>query len=98
MNSVEFSKATAKGKRFKAIFKLDGKRVKTIQFGDINAKGRTYIDGATKQTRDAYIARHKVREDWSVPDNRGSLSKYIIWETPSLKENIRLFKKKFNLS
>lgn len=97
MDEVVFSKGTAQGKRFKAVFKNKGKKVKTIQFGDANAVGRTYIDGADKKVRDNYIARHRVREDWTRPDTAGTLAKIIIWETPDLDQNISIFKKRFDL-
>jgi len=96
MRSFVIVPGTAKGKRFKALFYNErGKRIKTVQFGDSQAAGRTYIDGASRVTRNNYIARHRVREDWTNPFSRGALSRYIIWETPDLHTNINLFKKRF---
>jgi hypothetical protein len=36
--------------------------------------------------RKAYIARHRVREDWNDPTSRGALSRFILWEYPTLEE------------
>ena len=51
-----------------------------------------------KERRQRYKNRHKVRENWNDYKSAGSLSLYILWgESTSLRENIRLFKKRFNL-
>ena len=44
-----------------------------------------------------YIARHKVNENWKVPDTPGSLSRWILWNKPSFKESVKDYKKKFKL-
>jgi hypothetical protein len=69
---------------------------KKVNFG---AKGSsTYLDHKDEAKRKAYIARHKVNEDFDKPMTPGSLSKNLLWgPTTSLRENIALFKKKFNL-
>jgi hypothetical protein len=73
-----------------------GKNTKTVDFG---LKGSTtYLDSKDKDKRAAYIARHKVNEDFNNPLTAGSLAKHILWgATTSLKKNIELFKKKFKL-
>ena len=82
----------AKDKRYTAIFD-DGKK---INFGSKGAT--TYIDSATEKTKDAYLARHKVREDWSNPKTPGALSRHLLWgPTKSIRENVKKFKNKFNL-
>lgn len=49
------------------------------------------------ERRDRYDSRHKSREDWKNPKTAGSLSKWILWNKPSLKASISDYKKKFNL-
>lgn len=69
---------------------------KKVHFGAKNSS--TYLDHKDENKRKAYIARHKVREDFNNPMTAGSLAKNLLWgPTTSLKENIKLFKKKFNL-
>ena len=83
-------KSNRLGKRF--MVEIKGK---LIHFG--SDVGSTYIDHKDKQKRENYIARHKVREDWSRI-NAGSLSRYLLWgDSTSLDENIKQYKKKFNL-
>ena len=90
--SVEPSKR--KDKKLVATFKVDDV-VKKIHFG---LKGSfTYAEGADDQTRNAYIARHTIREDWTTPLNAGSLSFHILWNAKSIDKGIRNFKKIFNL-
>ena len=51
-----------------------------------------------KAQRKRYLDRHRDRENWNVPDTAGSLSARILWgPSTSKRENIRLFKNKFNL-
>jgi len=69
---------------------------KKVHFGAKSSS--TYLDHHSKEKRDAYIARHSVREDFNKPMTAGSLAKNLLWgPTTSLRENIKLFKKRFNL-
>jgi len=46
--------------------------------------------------------RHKARENWQNPMSAGSLSRYILWNKPTLRASIAdyktdlIFSKKFN--
>jgi hypothetical protein len=69
---------------------------KKVHFGSKNSN--TYLDHKDEDKRKAYIARHKVNEDFNKPMTAGSLAKNILWgATTSLRENIKIFKKRFNL-
>ena len=77
-------------KRFTAFFKH-----KQVHFGSKN--GSTFIDHRdTKKKRD-YIARHRVNENWSKPDTPGTLSRYLLWEHPTLEDAVASFKRRFNV-
>lgn len=88
-------------KKYKAIFcECKGKSVckpdqrKVIQFG--SKESQTFTEGASQQKKDSYIARHsKGNENWDAI-NAGSLSRYILWSSKSLKQGIANFKAKFN--
>jgi hypothetical protein len=69
-------------KRLKAVYKFKDGKTKTITFGQKNSKG-TFADGATQQKKDAYIARHKVREDWTDKFSAGFLSRFVLWSERS---------------
>lgn len=66
---------------------------KKIAFG---AKGSfTYSDGADDKTKENYLKRHAVNEDWSKI-NPGSLSRYILWSKKTLAQGIAEFRKRFH--
>jgi hypothetical protein len=97
--------STAKGKRYTATFckckeknACEGTNHTTTHFGDPTAT--TYVDSASAEKKKAYLARHSKSpgQDWSKPTTAGSLSRYLLWGPhKSLRENIKVFKKKFNL-
>lgn len=92
---VTIKKSTRPGKKLMAIFISKNGRTKTIHFGAAGMSDYTkHKDPARKQR---YLARHKARENWNVPDTAGSLSRHILWSEPSLQKSITKFKKKFNL-
>lgn len=48
-----------------------------------------------EKKKSAYIARHSVREDWTDPTKAGTLSRYILWNKPTLRASIADFRKRF---
>lgn len=99
---LTIKKSPKEGKRLMAIFSdpTGKKKDKTIHFGLKNPKRGTFIDTGDKTLRKNYIARHEVREKkfYNDPQRAATLSRFILWgETDSLKKNIELYKKKFNL-
>ena len=82
-------------KAFKAVFKKPGGKTKTVRFGtDSN-----FLLNKAKTNKDkkAYLARHKVNENWGDPTSAGSLSKHLLWNTRNLNTNISAFKNKFKI-
>jgi len=63
---------------------------KKIAFG--SKSSTTFAEGATEQKRDAYLARHRVNEDWTKP-NAGSLSRWVLWSAKSISAGVKNFKK-----
>ena len=49
------------------------------------------------ERKSLYYARHIKREDWTKPMSAGTLSKYILWNKPTLKASIADYIKKFKL-
>ena len=85
---IVIEKSNREGKRFKT--KINNK---TYHFGSLGAF--TYIDGADKKTRENYIKRHQVREDWTKI-NSGSLSRFILWgDSQNINKNLIDFSKRF---
>ncbi len=63
--------------------------------------GREGMSDFTKhkdeERKERYLARHKANENWNKPDTAGALSRWILWNKPTLKESIQDYKKRFSL-
>ena len=68
---------------------------KKVHFGQKGSS--TYIDHHDEKKKDAYIARHKVNENFNNPMTAGSLSRFILWNKTTLSASIADFKRKFKL-
>jgi hypothetical protein len=44
-----------------------------------------------------YLARHRKRENWNDPKTAGALSRWILWNKPTLKESIKSYINKFDM-
>jgi|TARA_R110002153_G_scaffold29256_4_gene89906 hypothetical protein len=96
-DEVKISKSD-RDKKFKAVFYLNGNKKKTLHFGAKGMKDYTLHNiNVRDEKKKNYIARHKVRENWKVPDTPGSLSRWVLWNKTTLKASIDDYKKKFNL-
>ena len=90
---MKISLSTRKGKRFMVKFSNGT----VVHFGQ--AGGKTYIDEGDKAKREAYLKRHKEREDWNDPYSAGALSRWLLWgASPDLETNHTAFMKRFNIS
>lgn len=89
---MEILDSTRKDKRFMAVFNNG----KVIHFG---AKfGNTFIDHKDNKKKENYIKRHsKLNENWNDPYTAGTLSRFILWEKPTLNESVKFYINKFNL-
>ena len=70
-------KSPLSSKKYRAIF--DDKHV------DFGASGYDdYILSGNDVKKKAYIARHRVNENWNDPYSAGTLSRYILWNKKRL--------------
>ena len=95
------SKSDRPTKRLKAVFTDDQGKTKTTHFGLKNPKRGTYIDHKDKELRKNYRARHDATEKkfHSDPKRASTLSRFILWgEETNLKDAVKSYKRKFNLS
>tara|TARA_R100000951_G_scaffold115716_1_gene124731 strand:+ start:4093 stop:4386 length:294 start_codon:yes stop_codon:yes gene_type:complete len=72
-----------------------GSNHKTVHFGSKGSS--TFIDHKDQKKKDAYLARHKVNENWNDPTSAGALSRWLLWNKESLSASISDFKKRFKL-
>lgn len=98
---LSITKSDKPAKKLMAVFEVDGKQ-RTIHFGSAPNKDYTiYYKTEGKSVADkkksAYLARHKVNENWNDPTTAGSLSRWVLWNKPTISASISDFKKRFNL-
>jgi hypothetical protein len=82
-------------KKWDAVFEKEGKE-KVVSFGARGYSDFTKHKNVTRKAR--YIKRHSgMGEHWNKPDTPGALSRWILWNKPSLKGSLRDFRKRFSL-
>jgi len=65
-------------------------KLKTIKFGGYGYDDYTsFPENIREQKKINYIKRHKKRENWEDPLSKGALSKWILWNKPSIIESLR---------
>ena len=95
-DKVIIKKSSKSDKKYMAIFTNNDKsKKKTIHFG---ANGMSdYTIHKDKERMERYLNRHRKRENWEQCDTAGALSRWVLWNKPSLQGSIKDYKKKFNL-
>lgn len=82
-------------KKWDAVFEKEGKE-KVVSFGARGYSDFTKHKNVTRKAR--YIKRHSgMGEHWNKPDTPGALSRWILWNKPTLKGSLRDFRKRFSL-
>lgn len=91
---IKITKSNKAGKKMMAVFEntKTGRR-KTTHFGAQGMSDYTKHKDVNRKKR--YDARHKRRENWNDPTSAGALSKWILWNKPSLKASIADYKRRF---
>jgi hypothetical protein len=83
-------------KKWDAVFvRADGSEI-TTPFGARGMSDYTKHKNPTRKQR--YLDRHRgMNERWDDPTTAGALSRWVLWNKPTLRASIRDFKKRFNL-
>ena len=95
IKKVIIKKSSNPDKKYMAIFTYNDNKTKTTHFGSSTMSDYTIHKDKGRKLR--YIKRHKKRENWNDPVSAGALSRWILWNKPSLRESIKDYKNKFNL-
>lgn len=94
-------------KKLRAVFGFGGgggKRTKAVNFGGRGCGD--YIQysalrgspaGLAQAKRRAYIARHGATESWKDPTAPATLSRYLLWERPTLRGAVASYRKRFKV-
>lgn len=92
--TVEFFPSNRKNKRMMAQFMDRGRKSDIVHFGSKGSS--TYIDHGDDKKKENYIKRHsKLNENWDNPRSAGALSRWILWNEPTLEASINSYKKMF---
>lgn len=93
MESVKIKISDIKGKKYMALFFKGDKQYKKVHFGQEGASD--YTKHKDEERKNRYLARHEKNEDWENPYTPGALSRWILWNKPTLRSSIDDFKKRF---
>lgn len=100
--SVTISRSSNPEKKLMAVFEdSEGKKTKTTHFGQRGASD--YTKHGEKERMERYLERHgggfetSTKENWKDPTTAGALSRWILWNKPSLKASFDDYKSRFGL-
>ncbi len=100
--SVEIKRSSNPEKKLMAVFEdKDGKKIKTTHFGQRGASD--YTKHGEKERMQRYLERHgggtttSTKENWKDPTTAGALSRWVLWNKPSLSGSFSNFKSRFGL-
>lgn len=88
---MELKPSTRKDKKWMAIFK-DG----TItHFGSKGMSDFTIHN--EEDRRQLYLKRHMKNENWNDYKSSGALSRWILWNKPTIQASLKDYKRRFDL-
>lgn len=83
-------------KKYYAEFEGDSGRTSRTYFGAAGMKDYTLHSAADRNIhKDAYLKRHRATEDWSDPTSAGALSRWILWNKPTVSASLKDYKRRF---
>jgi hypothetical protein len=90
-------KSDKSDKKYYAEFENQSGRKKHVYFGAAGMNDYTLFSPAERDIRKAlYLARHRRTENWDDPESSGALSRWILWNLPTISESLADYKKRFN--
>ena len=95
MKTVKIIRSSKADKKYMAMFNIDGKK-KTTHFGQLGADD--YTKTRDEEQKKRYLDRHRANENWNDPLTAGALSRWILWNKPTITESIASYKKRFNFN
>jgi hypothetical protein len=94
-NTIRLRPSHVAAKKWDAVFVSDGKET-VVPFGQKGYSDFTKHKDVTRRAR--YLHRHRgMGEHWNKPRTPGALSRWILWNKPTLRASLRDFKKRFDL-
>ena len=91
---LQIKRSSKPEKKYDAVFERNN-RTKTISFG--TAGMSDFTKHHDEERRQRYLDRHRKNENWSNPVSAGALSRYVLWDKPTVAGGIKAFKSRFGL-
>ena len=76
-------------KKYDAV--IDGKKV--ASFG--SSQHSDFTKHKDEERKQRYLNRHKARENWDDPTSAGALSKFVLWNKPTISTSVKDMNKRF---
>lgn len=94
---LEVRRSRVAGKKWQATFRNEATgRERTTHFGAVGYEDFTTHRDPERKAR--YLERHgRGREDWSDPTSAGALSRWILWNKPTVEASVADFRRRFGL-
>ena len=93
---IQLKKSTNPEKKYMAIFYDEQrKKIKTTHFG--SAGMSDYTKHKDDERKNRYLTRHSANETWNDYMTAGSLSRWILWNNPTLSASYNDYIKRFGL-
>ena len=78
-----------------AIFTDNGKKIKSTHFG--SAGMSDFTKNKDEERKKRYLNRHRKNENWNDKFSAGALSRWVLWNKPTLTASIADYKRRFKL-
>jgi hypothetical protein len=95
MRLLSINEANNNKHKYIATFELEPNKYKNVPFGAFGYSD--FIQHGDKARKQRYLNRHRKNEDWSDPTTPGALSRFILWNKPTLEDSIKDFIKRFDI-
>jgi Family of unknown function (DUF5754) len=94
---LKITRSPKKNKKFRAYFS-NGHTTDfgAAGYGDFIIYSKILPRKDALKKRNAYIQRHAAsRENWDNPETPGALSRWLLWEKPTMEESLRKYTTRF---
>jgi len=95
MKLISVGASPRKGKKYMATLKEDSGKIHKVHFGATGYQDFTTSKSEIKKA--AYLARHKVTEDWTNPLTAGFWSRWLLWNKSTITASITDIRHRFDL-
>lgn len=95
---VRFIKLNSEDNKYKMraeFYNSEKEHIISVRFGAAGYSDYTIHRDEARKER--YLLRHAPRENWGQPMSRGTLSRFILWNKPTLEASIENYRERFNL-